>query len=43
MMMNHKKLRKLLIELRLEKMIYDIKLSEQNKMMNIINDFSKKS
>ena len=42
-MMSYKKLRKLLIELRLEKIIYDIKLSEQNKMMNIINDFSKMS
>ena len=42
-MMNYKKLRRLLIELRSERMIYNIKLSEQNEMMNTINDFSKAS
>ena len=43
MMMNYEKLKRLLIKLRSEEMIYDIKLSEQNEMMNIINDFSKTS
>ena len=37
-MMSYEKLRRLLIKLRLEKMIYNIKLSEQNEMMNIINN-----
>ena len=40
-MMSYEKLKRLLIELRSERMIYDIKLNEQNEMMNIINNFSK--
>ena len=40
-MMSYEKLKRLLIKLRSEKMIYDIKLNEQNEMINIINDFSK--
>ena len=42
-MMNYEKLKRLLIKLRSEEMIYNIKLSEQNEIMNIINDFSKTS
>ena len=42
-MMSYEKLKRLLIESRSEKMIYDIKLSEQNEMMNTINDFLKMS
>ena len=43
MMMSYEKLRRLLIKLRSEEMIYNIKLNEQNEMMNIINNFSKMS
>ena len=41
MMMSYKKLRRLLIEQEFKEIIYDIKLNEQNKIMNTINDFSK--
>ena len=43
MMMSYKRLRRFLIELRSERIIYDIKFNEQNEVMNIINDFSKTS
>ena len=39
--MSHKKLRRLLIKLKLKKIIYNIKLNEQNKIINIVNAFSK--
>ena len=41
--MSYEKLRKLLIKSKSEEMIYDIKLNEQNKMMNTINNFLKTS